>query len=49
VAQKPAAYVYCTHVTFRQGVVHEPDILKPGIAAFNHFFRTDAQVIELSR
>jgi hypothetical protein len=29
--------------------MHEPDIGKPGIAALNLFFRTDAEVIELSR
>ena len=32
-----------------QGIVHEPDIRKPGIAAFNLTFRTDAEVIELPR
>jgi hypothetical protein len=45
--QEPAAEVDCAHVTFRQGIVNEPYILKPGIAAFNLTFRTDAEVIEL--
>jgi hypothetical protein len=47
--KEAAAYVDSLHVAFRQGVVYEPDIRKPGIAALNLTFRADAEVIELSR
>jgi hypothetical protein len=29
--------------------MHEPDIPKPGITAFNLFFCTDAQMVQLPR
>jgi hypothetical protein len=47
--KEPALQVDFSHVAFRQGVVYEPDIRKPGIAALNLTFRTDTEVIELSR
>ena len=47
--QEPALQVDLSHVTLRQGIVHEPDIIKPGIAAFNLFLRTDAEMIEFPR
>jgi len=47
--KEPALQVDFTHVAFRQGIVHEPDVIKSGIAAFNLTFRTNAEVIELSR
>ena len=47
--KEAAGQIDSAHIAFRQGIVHEPDICKPGIAAFNRFLRTDAEVVELSR
>jgi hypothetical protein len=47
--KEPVFQLDFAHVTFRQGIVHKPDIRKPGITAFHLFFRTDAEMIELPR
>ena len=47
--QEPGREIDSAHVTFRQGIMHKPDIAKPGIATLYLLFCADAQVIEFAR
>ena len=46
--QEPGGKIDSAHVTFRQGIMYKPDIVKPGITALDCLLPADPQVIELA-